>query len=132
MLFRRLKKVHYCIIIGLIIFLVIIISLYNSKKGTILIIEDSSGLGFSVQMSKCNSENKYQLYLSEGDIIKVDVKHTEGIMALTVYGESGSEPYTGNDLRTGVFTFRVSETDNYLFRFKGSSATGTVIIKNLK
>jgi hypothetical protein len=131
MLFRRLKKVHYCIIIGLIILLVII-SLYNTKKGTILIIEDSSDLGFSVQMSKYNSEKKYQLYLSKGDMIQVDVKHTEGIMALTVNGESGSEPYTGNDLKTGIFTFRVSETDNYLFWFKGSSATGTVIIKNLK
>src|SRR5690554_6159561 len=109
MLFRRLKKVHYCIIIGLIILLVIIISLYNTKKGTILIIEDSSGLGFSVQMSKYNSEKKYQLYLSKSDMIQVDVKHTEGIMALTVNGESGSEPYTGNDLKTGVFTFRVSE-----------------------
>jgi len=31
-----------------------------------------------------------------------------------VSGKNGSEPYTGNNLRSGLFTVTVSETDYFL------------------
>ena len=49
-----------------------------------------------------------------------------------VSGKNGSEPYTGNDLESGVFTVTVSETDKYDIRITGKDATGKVTVKNVE
>jgi hypothetical protein len=48
-----------------------------------------------------------------------------------VKGKNGSEPYTGNNLKPGLFTVTVSETDRYEIRITGKGATGKVFVKNV-
>ena len=69
--------------------------------------------------------------LSRGDVLQVEVERESGEIALTVSGKNGSEPYTGNDLVTGIFTITVFETDEYVFRITGKDATGKITVKNL-
>lgn len=126
MLFRRLGRIVLsCFAILTLTSCVVI------NKGTIMFIEDIKESGLSVQFNNYDLRDKCELTLNKGDVVQVDVRREGGTIGLTVKGKKGNEPYTGNDLTSGVFTFRISETDDYLFWFKGTSATGKVIIKNL-
>lgn len=84
-----------------------------------------------MEFNQYNEKNKCELSLAGGDVLQVDVTREGGEIALTVSGKSGSEPYTGNDLESGMFTITVSETDEYLFRIDGRDASGKVVVKNL-
>ncbi len=64
-------------------------------------------------------------------MLQIEVVHEAGKIALTVSGKNGSEPYTGNNLESGVFTVTVSETDQYEIRITGKDATGKVVVKNV-
>ena len=59
-------------------------------------------------------------------------EYEAGKIAFGVSGKNGSEPYTGNDLQSGIFTVTVSETDNYVFNITGKNATGKITVKNLE
>jgi hypothetical protein len=76
-------------------------------------------------------KNKCELSLNKGDVLQIEVVHEDGKIALTVSGKNGSEPYTGNNLKSGVFTVTVSETDKYDIRITGKNATGKVMVKNV-
>ena len=78
------------------------------------------------------ARNKCELSLNRGDVLQIEVDREGGEIALAVSGKKGSEPYTGNDLKSGVFTVTVSETDEYLIRITGKDATGKVTVKNVE
>ena len=84
-----------------------------------------------MDFKKWSSTNKCELSLNKGDILQIEVVRENGKIALTVSSENGSEPYTGNNLKTGVFTVTVSETDKYVIRITGKDATGKVMVKNV-
>jgi hypothetical protein len=100
-------------------------------EGSIVIVEDIGGKGFKADLYKFNAENKCEILLAKGSVLQVEVENEEGKITLTVTGKRGSSPYTGNDLQSGIFTFAVSETDQYIFQIKGTNATGKITVKNL-
>lgn len=98
-------------------------------KGSILIIENAKG--FAAELKAFSSFQKCDLVLESGCEVQVETGREEGVFSLVVQGKRGSQPYTGNNLQTGVFTFTVSEADTYVFIISGNNATGKIIIKNL-
>lgn len=122
---------HPIVFLPLFIAIIISISACSATKGSIVILENPDGTGFTMDFKKWSSTNKCELSLNKGDILQIEVVRENGKIALTVSSENGSEPYTGNNLKTGVFTVTVSETDKYVIRITGKDATGKVMVKNV-
>lgn len=126
------EKMNIIILLGVLnLLLAFSLSACAAPKGSIVILEDGRGTGFTMDMKKFNSRNKCELSLAAGDEIQVKVEHEGGKMAFSVNGKNGSEPYAGNDLESGIFTVTVSETDDYVFGITGKDATGKITVKNL-
>ncbi|WP_089610996.1 hypothetical protein [Dehalobacterium formicoaceticum] len=123
MLFRKLSA-------GIILAAMLLLSACAVPNG-IMILENLNGTGFTMDLTQFNAETNYELSLTEGDVLQVEVSRDSGKIALTVSGKNGSEPYTGNNLASGIFTITVSETDEYVFRITGKDATGKILVKNL-
>lgn len=119
------------IIFLLVIAIVITISGCTASKGSIVILENPNGKGFTIDFKEWSSSNKCELSLNKGDVVQFEVVREDGEIALTVRGKNGSEPYTGNDVRSGIFTVTVSESDKYEIRITGKDATGKVTVKNV-
>ncbi|NLX87394.1 MAG: hypothetical protein GXY97_09660 [Clostridiales bacterium] len=128
---RRIRNLHQIVFLPLFIAIIICISSCSAAKGSIVILENPNGTGFTMDFKKWSSKNKCELSLNKGDVLQIEIVHEAGKIALTVSGKNGSEPYTGNSLKTGVFTVTVSETDRYVIRITGKDATGKVIVKNV-
>lgn len=138
MLFRKLiagkgfKKMNILIFSGVLNLLFIFaLSACTAVEGSIVILEDGRGTGFTMDLKKFDSKNKCELSLAEGDVVQLEVEREGGEITLAVSGKNGTEPYTGNDLESGIFTITVSETDDYVFRITGKDATGKITVKNL-
>ncbi len=138
MLFRKLiergssVKIHVVIFSGVLTLLFIFtLSACTGAKGSIVILEDGHGTGFTMDLKEYNSKSKCELSLVKGDVVQVEIECKEGEIALMVSGKNGSEPYTGNNLKSGIFTVTVPETDEYIMRITGKNATGQVMIKNV-
>ena len=84
-----------------------------------------------MDLKEWRGENKGQLFLNRDDVLQIGVTRESGVINLTVSGKKGSEPYTGNDLQSGIFTVTMSETDEYVIKITGDSANGSLAIKNL-
>ena len=96
-----------------------------------MILEKPNGNGFTMDFRDWNSNNKCTLSLNKGDILQIEIACEEGEIELTVSGQNGSEPYTGNNLKSILFTVKVSERDNYDIRFTSTNATGKVTVKKM-
>lgn len=138
MLFRKinlikgLKKINYIILlVFLSLLFMFTLTACELPEGSIMIYEDIKGTGITINLKTFSSNEKLEMELDKESTVQVEVKRDSGVIALTVSGKKGSEPYTGNDLQTGIFTFTVSETDNYIFKIKGENGTGKIIIKKL-
>lgn len=118
-------------IIVVLVFVNIAIPGLFTPKGSIVILEDPDAKGFTMDFAEWSSKNKCELSLNKGDVLQIEVVREGGEIAFAISGKNGSEPYTGNDLRSGLFTVTVSETDDYIFRITGKSATGKVTVKNV-
>jgi hypothetical protein len=116
---------------GIILTVMLLLSACAVPNGSIVILENPNGSSFTIDFAMVNAKNKCELSLAGGDVLQVEVEHESGEIALTVSGKNGSEPYTGNDLVTGIFTITVFETDEYVFRITGKDATGKITVKNL-
>jgi hypothetical protein len=139
MLFRnqnaRIKKVcnmHPIIFLPLFIAVITAISACSETKGSIVVLENPNGTGFTINLNKWSLENKCELSLSKGDVLQIEVSREGGKIALTVRGKKGREPYTGSNLESGLFTVTVSETDKYDILITGKDATGKVTIKKVQ
>ncbi len=115
----------------LILSVVLLLSSCAVLNGKIMILEDKNGRGFTMDFQEYSATSTCELSLEDGDVLQVEVTRTSGKIAFSVNGKSGSEPYTGNDLPTGIFTVTVSETDEYVFEITGDQASGSIIVKNL-
>lgn len=123
---------HPIVFLPLFISIIIVISNCTAQKGKIVILEDPRGTGFTMDFKSWSSKNKCELSLEKGDEVQIEVACEGGEIALEICGKKGSEPYTGNSLKSVVFTVTVSETDKYEIRITGKNATGKVTVKNLK
>ena len=124
MLFRKLAA-------GIILAAILLLWACAAPKGSIVILENPNGTDFTMNFTQFNAKNKCELSLAAGDVLQVEVTRDSGEIAFTVNGKNGDEPYTGNDLESGIFTIAVSETDEYVFRITGKDATGKITVKNL-
>ena len=119
------------IFLPLVIAIIVTISACSAPKNSIVILENPNGTGFIMDFKEWSSTNKCELSLNKGDVLQIEVVREDGKIALMISGKNGSEPYTGNNLESGVFTVTVSETDKYAIRITGKNATGKVMVKNV-
>jgi len=127
----RVKIMHPVVFLPLFIAIIIIISNLG-PKGSIVILENPDGSGFTMDFREWSTKSRCKLFLNKGDVLQVETIRDDGEIALMINGKNGSEPYMGNDLKSGIFTVAVSETDTYYIQITGKNATGKVVIKNLK
>lgn len=128
---KGIKKMQPSIFLSLLIAIIIAISACSASEGSIVILENPNGEGFTMDFRDWNSNNKCTLSLNKGDILQIEIACEEGEIELTVSGQNGSEPYTGNNLKSILFTVKVSERDNYDIRFTSTNATGKVTVKKM-
>ncbi|NLG88677.1 MAG: hypothetical protein GX494_05590 [Clostridiaceae bacterium] len=128
---RRAKNTQLIILLFLVIAIIVAIPACFMPKGRIVILENPNGTGFTMDFREWSSKNKCELSLNKGDVLQFEVFREDGEIALRVSGKKGSEPYTGNNLKSGLFTVTVSETDNYVIRITGKDATGKVMAKKV-
>jgi len=126
-----MQSVHPIVFLPLFIAVIITISACTAPKGSIVILEDPDGTGFTMDFKAWSAENKCELPLREGDVLQIEIARESGEITLSVSGRNGSEPYTGKGLKSGGFTVAVSETDDYAIRIAGKGATGKITVKNL-
>lgn len=137
MLFRqqnaKVKRIQTLRAIALLlcIAVILIISSCSAQKDSIVILENTNRTAFTMIFSNFSAKSKCELSLNKRDVVQFDVEREGGEIAFTVNGKNGSEPYSGNDLQSGIFTVTVSETDVYVFRITGKAATGKITVKNL-
>ncbi len=72
-----------------------------------------------------------EIHLIEGDTVRVETIYAGGEISFTIKGTSGSEPYTGNDLRSGMFTVTVPEEDDYILELRGKNASGSISVEKI-
>lgn len=127
---RRFKNNRVALPI-LILAIVLAISACTATKGSIVILEDLDGTGFTMDFREWSDKNKCEFSLNKNDEIQIEVVRENGEIALALKGKNGSEPYTGNNLESCVFTVTVSEKDDYIIQITGKDATGKVKVNNL-
>lgn len=115
----------------LLLAIIMAIAACSAPRGSIVILENPDQTGFTMDFTKWSSRNKCELSLNMDDVLQVEVSREGGKIDLAISGRKGSEPYTGNDLETGLFTVKVSETDKYEIRITGKNATGKVTVKKV-
>jgi hypothetical protein len=128
---RRVQNMHPIVFLPLFIAVITAIPGCSATKGSIVILENPSETGFTMNFREWNSENKCELFLNKGDVLQIEVVREDGEIALIISGKNGSEPYTGNNLESIVFTVTIPETDKYDVRITGKNATGKVTVKNV-
>lgn len=128
---RRIQNRHLIIFLLLMMAIMIALSACSASKGSIVILENADGTGFTMDFQEWSAKNKCELFLNKGDEVKIEVVSEDGEIAFSVNGKNGSEPYRGNDLPSRMFTVTVSETDDYVFAITGKAATGKITVKNL-
>ncbi|MGI6366292.1 MAG: hypothetical protein ACOX2G_11310 [Bacillota bacterium] len=118
-----------------VLFLVLVIGIIiaspacSPAKGSILILENPKGTGFTMDFKEWSSQNKCELSLDKNDVLQVDIDREGGEIALVISGKNGSEPYLGNNLKSIAFTVTMPEADRYEIRIIGKNATGKVTVK---
>jgi len=124
---RNMRRVVFL----LVIVMFITIPGCTASKGSIVILENPDGKGFTMDFREWSSNDECELYLNNGDVLQFEVVREDGQIALSVRGKKGSEPYEGKDLRSGIFTLTVSGSDEYEIRITGKDATGKVTVKRV-
>ncbi len=126
---RNMSRVAF---LPLIIAIVIALTACSAAKGgNIVIFERLDGRGFIMELKEFSEKSKCELSLKKNDELQIEVSRKGGKIGLTITGKNGSEPYGGNNLRTGIFTVTVSEEDDYVISITADNATGSLRVKNL-
>ncbi|HRC80422.1 MAG TPA: hypothetical protein PLF27_03450 [Sedimentibacter sp.] len=128
---RRVKNMHPIVFLPLFIAVLMVISACTATKGSIVILENPNGSGFTMDFKDWSSQNKCELSLVKGDEIQVEVACKYGEIVLLINGKKGSEPYMGNGLKSCRFTVTVSETDEYVIQVTGKNASGKITVKKI-
>jgi len=126
---RRFDRMHPIVFLPVFISIIIVFSNCTRSNGSIEVLDNPDGKGFTVDLGNWTSGRTCEISLNKGDTLLVDIDRETGSIALEISGRNGSEPYTGNNLKSGRFTVTVSETDMYDIRITGRGATGRLIIE---
>lgn len=128
---KKIQNMPMIIFLPVIIVIIITATACSAPKGSIVILENPNGTGFTMDFTGWSSKNKCELALNKGDELQIEVVREKGEVALVVSGKNGSEPYRGNILKSIVFTLTVSETDKYDFQITGKNASGKLTVKKV-
>lgn len=120
---------HPIIFLPLFMVIIIVISNCFAQKGRIVILENPNGTGFTMDFKEWSSKNKCELSLNRGDVLQIEIVREDGEIDLMIRGKNGTEPYTGNNLKSVNFTVTVSETDRYITHITGKNATGKITVE---
>ena len=89
---RWIKNVSSIIILSLVMAIVLSVSACNPAKGSIVILENPNGIGFTMDFKEWSAKNKGELSLRSGDVLQIEVVREEGEVALTVSGKKAASP----------------------------------------
>lgn len=123
-------RVKLISVISLLIIL-LFASACSAYVGTYVVYEEFGGNGATIKFTELNAQRKFEMTLKKGDEIQFEVLRKEGEISIRLIGKNGSEPYSGRDIESGIFTVTVHETDTYFVLVKGREASGKIKIKNL-
>ena len=123
------KNMHPIVFLPLFITIIIVISNLSAQKGSIVILENPNGTGYTMDFKEWSSNNKCELFLKKGEVLQVEVVREDGEIDLMIRGKNGTEPYSGNNLQSIIFTVTVSETDRYVTYITVKNATGKITVK---
>lgn len=126
---RRNRNIKQIIFLLLMVAIITTASACSAPKGSILIVENVDGTGFTMDFKDWSSNNKCELSLNKGDVLQIEIDREDGKISLRISGKNGSEPYEGNNLESGLFTVKVPERDAYAICITGKNATGKVMVK---
>ena len=128
---RCVPNMNPAIFLPLAIAIIIALTACTAVKGSIVILENPEGTGFTMDFKEWSAKNKCELILHRNDILQIEFDRESGEINLAVSGKNGSQPYAGNRLESGLFTVAIAETDEYVIQITGSNATGKLTVKNL-
>ena len=128
---RSISIQYICLVIFLLLAvgIITVLTACSASEGSIVILENINGTGFTMDFNEWSSKNKCEVSLEKGDVLEVEVVREAGEIALMICGKNGSEPYTGNNLNSIAFMVTVFETDIYDVQIAGKNATGIVAVK---
>ena len=121
------------ILVGLLVLvaLMTVFSACTVTAGGILMNEQPFGAQFDISFQDWSAQDKCEMKLEKGEAILVEIVRESGDLAMTIRGDNGSEPYTGQYLETGSFLLNVSESDNYVIHLEGEHACGEIVLKRV-
>lgn len=125
---RRIKNYNACIFLVVIIAVIIALTGCSATKGSIVIRDNTSETSCSMDFKDWSSNNKWEIYLSQGEQLKIEVDHAFGEIDLAIYGKNGSLVYMGSDLKSCMFTVTASDSDDYVIEICGIDATGSLSV----
>lgn len=125
------EKMHLAIFLPLVIVIIMALTACSPTKGSIVILDNPNGSGFTMEYKEWSTDNKCELELNKGDELQINSSNENGEIHLSIRGENGSEAYTGNELKSHSFTVTVSETDKYIIQISGKNATGSLSISKI-
>ena len=89
---RRKQKMSPIIFLPLLIAIVVAVSSCTAIKGSIVILENPNGTGFTMDFKEWSARNKCELSLNRGDVLQIEVDREGGEIALAVSGKKAVNP----------------------------------------
>ncbi len=117
------------VIICIIIILVPVISLTSCAAVNKITFEQWNEKEINLNFERLNTRKTYNLFLSEKDIILVDINKDRGILNLYVYDENNKEIYRGNTSLANNFVLGIPEEGLYKIELDGNNARGSFKIE---
>jgi nitrogen regulatory protein PII-like uncharacterized protein len=79
------------IFLPLMIAVMIALTACTATKGSIMILENANGTGFTMEFKELSARNKCELSLEKDDELQIEISRDEGEIALTISGKNGSD-----------------------------------------
>lgn len=89
-------------------------------------VEVTSDNSVELSYKKLNGTKSYDISLSDGDVIAVEVTTNSGTLKLEIARENQEPVYTGSDFPEGGFTVNISEAGYYTVSLTGEDHSGEV------
>jgi hypothetical protein len=83
----EIQNVHPIVFLPVFIAIIIVTSSCISAKGSIKILENMNGTGFSMDFKEWSSQNKCEMSLKKGDEVQIEVENKGGEIAFSVNGK---------------------------------------------
>jgi hypothetical protein len=82
---------------------------------------------FILNYSILNCTKTHDMNLSEGTVINVSIKNSQGNVDVLVAGKNGQTAYKGDNADNSEFLLTITQTDTYTFSITGKNAGNGII-----